>query len=360
MWKVIISPEFGDRVDLPQLTRDLMKRIEQDLGTPLEWVAVAHFNTEHPHVHVALRGVGADGQEIRLSRDYVKASIRSIAEDLCTRQLGHRTDLDAAEAERREVREKRFTSLDRLILKAAQSPADSQFLNVTFPVGRRQNGETDFTWNRCQHLVARMTVLEDMGIATATGSGAWIVRTDMQAVLRAMQRVGDRQRVLASHGLPLSDDRLQMSVIDFEKADAVEGRVLVHGEDEHSGRRYLILEGVDARAHLIEYTDEMEEARAHGALRANSFARLRRVLIENEARLEIEDFGDSEAFLSRSDYFKSKAGQLLRGGVVPVEDGYGGWLGRYQRVLLEAAKTIEYPGRLVQEPSKPERSRDRD
>src|SRR5262249_42583286 len=55
MWKLIISPEFGDRVDLPQLTRELMKRIEKDLGTPLEWVAVAHFNTEHPHVHVALR-----------------------------------------------------------------------------------------------------------------------------------------------------------------------------------------------------------------------------------------------------------------------------------------------------------------
>jgi type IV secretory pathway VirD2 relaxase len=360
MWKLIVSPEFGDRVDLPQLTRDLMKRIEKDLGSPLEWVAVAHFNTEHPHVHVALRGVGGDGQEIRLSRDYVKAGIRSIAEDLCTRQLGHRTDLDAAEAERREVREKRFTSLDRLILKAVQSPGDSQLLNVAFPVGRRKNSETDFAWSRRQHLVARMTVLEDMGIATTTGAGTWSVRPDMQAVLRAMQRAGDRQKVLAAHGLPLSDDRLQMSVSDLEKADAVEGRVLVHGEDEHSGRRYLILEGIDARAHLIEYTDEMEIARARGELRPNSFARLRKVLIENEERLEVEDFGDSEEFLNRSDYFKSKARQLLRTGAIPVEDGYGGWLGRYQRVLREATKAIEYPDRLVQEPGKPERSRDHD
>jgi hypothetical protein len=56
LWKIIVSPEFGDRVDLRKLTGDLMSRMEKDLGTPLQWVAVSHYNTEHPHVHVALRG----------------------------------------------------------------------------------------------------------------------------------------------------------------------------------------------------------------------------------------------------------------------------------------------------------------
>jgi hypothetical protein len=28
-----------------------MARMEQDLGTPLEWVATVHYNTERPHVH---------------------------------------------------------------------------------------------------------------------------------------------------------------------------------------------------------------------------------------------------------------------------------------------------------------------
>ena len=60
LWKLIISPEFGKRVDLNQLTLDVMTRMEKDLGTRLEWVAVAHFNTEHPHVHVALRGIRDD------------------------------------------------------------------------------------------------------------------------------------------------------------------------------------------------------------------------------------------------------------------------------------------------------------
>jgi type IV secretory pathway VirD2 relaxase len=55
MWKLIVSPEFGDRVDLKRLTRDLMSEMQTDLATPLEWIAVAHYNTEHPHVHISLR-----------------------------------------------------------------------------------------------------------------------------------------------------------------------------------------------------------------------------------------------------------------------------------------------------------------
>ena len=69
LFKFIISPEFGDRVDLERLTCDLMARMERDLATRLEWVAVSHFNTGHPHVHVALRGRRADGSALMLGRD---------------------------------------------------------------------------------------------------------------------------------------------------------------------------------------------------------------------------------------------------------------------------------------------------
>jgi hypothetical protein len=63
----------------------------------------------------------------------MKNGIRSAAEDLCTRQIGHRTDLDAAEAERREVREKRFTSLDRVILRSARPLAREQYGQIMIP-----------------------------------------------------------------------------------------------------------------------------------------------------------------------------------------------------------------------------------
>jgi type IV secretory pathway VirD2 relaxase len=342
LWKIIVSPEFGDRVDLTRLTRDLMERVERDLGIPLEWAAVAHYNTEHPHAHVALRGVGPDRQAIRLDREYVKHGIRSIAEDLCTRQLGHRTELDAIEAERREIREKRFTSLDRAIARSAQPVADpASSLAVTVaPPGAIAS---DVARARRQHIGARLSVLEEMGLAHRSESSTWTLRSDFETVLRAMQRAGDRQKMLTAHGVLMSDERLRIEIIDFRKTTSVEGRVLVHGEDEQSGRSYLMLEGTDGRIHFIHYTPEMEAARARGELRSNSFARLRRVLVDEEPTLQVQDLGDSEAILDNRRHLKQRAESMVKQGILPLEDGWGGWLGRYQKALRQAAMQLEYP-----------------
>jgi len=191
MWKLIVSPEFGDKIDLVQLTRDLMQRITRDLDTRLEWVAASHFNTDNPHVHIALRGVREDGKSLRLERDYVKRGIRSIAEDLCTQQLGYRTQRDIAEAQRREVSQQRFTSLDRSI--ARDKPADGA--SSHFTVSRNPD-------LRNQSVVARLRMLESMGLAEAAGLDQWLVRQDFETALRAMQRLGDRQKILAAHGVP--------------------------------------------------------------------------------------------------------------------------------------------------------------
>lgn len=343
LWKIIVSPEFGERVDLGRLTRDMMKKVEQDLGTRLEWVAVTHFNTEHPHVHIALRGVGPERQPIHVNRDYIKHGIRELAEDLCTRQLGHRTDLDAAEAERREVRQQRFTSLDRIICRNAQPASDESSSHLTVTAAPRQQGEGAVFRSRRQHVAARLAVLEDMGLAHQTGPNAWNVRSDFESVLRAMQRAADRQRVLVAHGVVVSDERLPIEVLNLTKTDFVEGRILVHGEDEQSGRRYLMLEGTDARIHFIDSTAEVEEARARGELKPNAFARFRRILIDREPALEIEDLGDAEALISAHGRLEATAKALIKRGILPAEDGWGGWLGRYQSALRRAAMELEYP-----------------
>jgi len=95
--------------------------MEKDLDTGLEWIAVEHHNTEHPHVHVVARGLRTGGSSLRMSRDYIQQGIRSAAEHLCTRQLGFRSELDAADAERREISESGFTSLDRRIMREASN-----------------------------------------------------------------------------------------------------------------------------------------------------------------------------------------------------------------------------------------------
>lgn len=119
MFKIIISPEFGERIDLEALTTAFIKRVERDLGTTLDWVAVTHFNTSHPHVHIALRGVNDRGQPLRFERDYIRVAMRRHAEDLCTSQIGFRTKLDSEEAQRREIDQPRYTSLDRIISRGS-------------------------------------------------------------------------------------------------------------------------------------------------------------------------------------------------------------------------------------------------
>jgi hypothetical protein len=164
----------------------------------------------------------------------------------------------------------------------------------------------------------------------------WRVRSNFEDVLRAMQRSADRQKILAAHGVLMSDERLQLVVLDFRSLTALEGRVLVHGEEEtgrKAGRSYLMLEGIDGRVHYVYYTPEIEAARNRGGLRANSFIRLRKFFSEWRPLLEIDELGDSESILRNKRYLRETVQRLIRGGIVPQEDGWNGWLGRYQKTL---------------------------
>jgi len=349
LWKLIISPEFGNRSDLPRLTRDLMKRLENELGTRLQWAAICHFNTDNPHVHVALRGIRENGESLTLNGGLVKRGIRTIAEQLCTGQLGVRTEFDIAEALRREVPQQRFTSLDRLI--AREAPADTQ--SEHFTVKRTSLAPRD------GFVVARLQKLEGMGLAETEGVDHWRVRRDFQAALRAMQRVADRQKVLAAHGAQVSDARLPLVMADLRRLDSVEGRVLLNGEDEGTGRGFMMLEGTDARVYCLNHTREMVDARARGELRANSFVRLRKLFINGRPILEVEDLGHAEKILSDRSHLEETARKLIQRGTAPAEDGWEGWLGRYQRALRDVAVELQQREKLLEQPRHPYRGRGR-
>jgi type IV secretory pathway VirD2 relaxase len=343
IWKLIVSPEFGDRADLRRLTRDLVSRMEKDLGTPLEWVAASHYNTEHPHVHMAIRGIGADGHHLHLSKDYVKQGIREIAEDLCTRQLGHRTELDAAVALRREVHQHRYTSLDRIIKRDAAKAGneESSFFTVAMDPKRAGLGRSI---PLVDHTVERLMFLHSMGLAEPTGPNSWSVRQDFENILRAMQRSADRQKMLAAHGVLMSDERLPLALLDFRRLTTLEGRILVHGEEDmgsQAGRSYFMLEGTEGQIHYVYYTPELEGARSQGGLRTNSFVRLRKLFADGHPVLKIDELGDSESILRNKGYLRETAQRMIRRGIVPQEDGWNGWLGRYQRAVCEAGTTVD-------------------
>jgi type IV secretory pathway VirD2 relaxase len=337
LFKLIISPEFGERLDLRDLTRRLLSRMESDLGTALEWTAVAHFNTEHPHVHVALRGIRDTSEPLVLGRDYVKSGIRARAEELCTAALGYRTERDAAEASRREIPEARYTSLDRVIKRRAQSAQDrDHFAVLTDPTAPALKPAARI---QEQHVAARLHVLQSMRLADAVSPGSWLVRSDYEAVLRAMQRAGDRQKMLAAHGAMLSDPRLPMQVTDCRSIHLLEGRVITHGEEENSGRIYMLLEGTDARVHFIYHSPEIAEAWQRGRLRPNSFVRLRR--LSDDKELRVSDVGDADRLLSNKSHFRQAAVRQRKIGPPAASIITSGWLGQYYRQLAAAVGEIE-------------------
>ena len=142
----------------------------------------------------------------------------------------------------------------------------------------------------------------------------------------------------------MSDERLPLALLDFRRLTTLEGRILVHGEEDigrQAGRSYFMLEGTDGQVHYVYYTPELEAARSHGGLRTNSFVRLRKLVADGHPVLKIDELGDSESILRNKGYLRETAQRLIRRGIVPQEDGWNGWLGRYQNALQETAATLE-------------------
>ena len=342
LWKLIISPEFGDRLDLQRLTRDVMSRMGADLHTSLEWVAVSHFNTEHPHVHVALRGVDASGEAFKLDRDYVRNGLRAAAQHFATLQLGYRTEQDATLALRRQVPLQRFTPLDRLIVARTQ-PLDGISDDFRVTADPTHPGLGRFAAIREQSLASRLMTLQTMGLARPDGPHRWQVRQDLETALKAMQRAADNQKTLAAHGALLSDPRLQLSAPNWRDVTSLEGRVLSHGEEE-DGRRYLMVEGTDGRVYYLRYTPELDEARSRGDLTTNSFVVINKTVDEDRRRrIVVANLGNAEALFENRDHFRTLAKRLTEHGANLSEDErWGGWLGRYYEKLREAVYDLDH------------------
>jgi type IV secretory pathway VirD2 relaxase len=98
-----------------------MAQVEQDLGTKLDWMAVDHSNTGHPHSHIIVRGRNDCGRDVIIAREYLTHGMRERTAELVALDLGPRTDLEIENRLRREIGQERLTGIDRRLLRDMDS-----------------------------------------------------------------------------------------------------------------------------------------------------------------------------------------------------------------------------------------------
>jgi type IV secretory pathway VirD2 relaxase len=248
-FRFIVSPEdAAELADLKSFTRDLMRRMEKDLGTDLDWVAVDHWNTEHPHVHVIVRGVAEDGKDLVIARDYIKDGMRARAQDLITQELGQRSDLDIRNALERLVKAERWTQLDRQLTRDAGRHG---IIDLAPVPGAPADTFQTFKVGRLRHL-------ESLGLSHQLGPGQWMMDETAESTLREL---GERGDIIKRIHRGLTERSIERSTASYvlagESLDVpVIGRLLDRGlDDELKGTAYAVIDGADGRTHHIKLGD---------------------------------------------------------------------------------------------------------
>jgi type IV secretory pathway VirD2 relaxase len=249
-FRFIVSPEDAvDLQDVRAFTRELMENMATDLGTKLDWVAVDHWNTDNPHIHILLRGKEEDGRDLVIDKDYIRAGMRGRAEELVTLELGPRTEQEIDQTLKREIDADRWTSLDRRLRSLADQAGGVIDLRVE-PGGRLSRASN--------HLIGRAGRLERLGLATAIGPGCWTLKPDLEATLREIGTRGDMikkmHRAMGLQGLRSGSGNFALH--DGLASEPVIGRLVERGlHDELTGSAYAVVDGIDGRTHYLRFDD---------------------------------------------------------------------------------------------------------
>ena len=242
-FRLIVSAEEGDLyADLKPFVRRLMAQMEEDLGTSLDWVAVDHFNTGHPHSHIILRGRDDRGKDLILARDYIAHGLRTRASEIATLDLGPRTQLEVEIRMRRDIDAERLTTVDRQLLRDAERHPLVTAKDVDPVIQSLRAG--------------RLQKLGAMGLADELAPGQWRLAEDLRKTLTGLGERGDiirtmQRELTARSRAPAPGDR----VIHDSVAPLTEplvGRLVARGlDDELADRHFLIVDGIDGRSHYV-------------------------------------------------------------------------------------------------------------
>ena len=249
-FRFIVSPEDAAELEnLRAFTRELLGDVERDLGTKLDWVAVDHWNTDNPHVHVLIRGRTDDGQDLVISRAYISRGFRDRAAERVTMELGPRSEREIQSALEREVEAERWTSLDRALRNIADEGAG---------IADLRPGAPDLDPELRRLMLGRADKLERLGLAERVAPACWTLKPGLEPTLRDLGLRGDiiktMHRVMTGAGR--EPDVAGFALHGDDPSDPVLGRLVERGfQDELKGSAYAIVEGIDGRTHHLQFAD---------------------------------------------------------------------------------------------------------
>jgi type IV secretory pathway VirD2 relaxase len=245
-FRFIVSAEDAIEFDdLKHFTRRLLRQMEEDLGTKLDWVAVDHYNTGHPHSHVIVRGKDDRGKDLVIAREYLGQGMRERAAELVTLDLGPRTDQEIQSRLRSEVEAESFTSLDRSLLREVAQDGIV-----------RSGGDAGDAFRQSLRA-GRLQKLRRLGLAEEVSPGQWRLDPELEPMLR---RMGERGDIIKTMHREMARDGVARGAADYAiydraspDAERLVGRIVARGlADELNDRHYLIVDGVDGRTHYVD------------------------------------------------------------------------------------------------------------
>lgn len=242
-FRIIVSPEDADRLgDLKENTRRFMTQMERDLGTKLDWVAVDHHNTGHPHTHIVIGGKDDQGKDLIIARNYITKGMRRLASELVTERFGPRKDMEIAQAQASEVSKERFTGIDRDIAERAIDGV----VEIRNATGIHERFQRSLA-------IRRLRELERMRFAQSLGHLKWQLSDNWEGSLK---RLGKRGDIIRSISQAMGADHQPAQIKIFDSTEPTQkpvlGRIAAIGpEDELRDTRFIVIEGLDGVHHHV-------------------------------------------------------------------------------------------------------------
>lgn len=239
-FRFIVSPEDGEKLkELKPFVRDLVSQMEIDLETKLDWIAVDHHNTEHPHTHIVMSGKRDDGQDLVIPKDYLSHGMRERGSALLSRELGLQTSTELSAKLDAEIGHRKVTRMDRVLMREMHRNGAINLSNL------KRNRD---------HYQARLNVLRELGLAQNQSGSIWSVDNRLGVTLNALDKsdtIARRiERAVRSAGVERGSAH---ELGEYDPGLAVQGRLLKVGYDnELLDRRYAVVDGLDGRAHYFD------------------------------------------------------------------------------------------------------------